>query len=187
MGVLAAYAASLVAPRVRRRDAAALLVVAAVAMSIVPTRLLLRLELETPASEAPYVAARFLDATIGPRETVLVWGSHSEVLFLADRLSPTRFVYQYAALETRGYASASRVDQLLAELDRARPVLIVDASADSFVTPPLDRAGMTSWTSPEPQYAVLPELTRVADFVAANYVRSGTVDGLGWPVWRLRP
>jgi hypothetical protein len=186
MGVLAAYAASLVTARMRPRTGTAILVAAAVAMAIVPARLLLRLELETPASDAPYVAARFLDSTIGPRETVLVWGSHSEVLFLADRLSPTRFVYQYAALETKGYASSERVDQLVADLERARPALIVDASADSFVTPPLDRAGMASYVSPEPQYAVLPELARVADFVAANYVRSGTVDGLGWPVWRLR-
>ena len=117
---------------------------------------------------------------------MLVWGSHTEVLFLANRLSPTRFVYQYAALETRGYASGARVDELVADLARDRPALIVDASADSFVTPPLDRAGMAAYVSPEPQYVVLPEMARVVDFVEANYERIGTIGGLGWPVWRIR-
>ena len=135
---------------------------------------------------SPSAVDQAIAETIGPHETVLVWGSHTEVLFLANRLSPTRFVYQYAALETRGYASGARVDELVADLARSRPALIVDASADSFVTPPLDRAGMGAYVSPEPQYAVLPETARVVDFVEANYERIGTIGGLGWPVWRIR-
>src|SRR5439155_537176 len=97
-------------------------------------------------------------------------------LFLANRLSPTRFVYQYAALETRGYASGARVDELVADLARDRPALIVDASADSFVTPPLDRAGMAAYVSPEPQYVVLPEMARV---VIEEQVRDRAVRGPG--------
>jgi hypothetical protein len=120
------------------------------------------------------------------QDTVLIWGSHAEVLFLADRRSPTRYVYQYAALSTRGYATPARVEELLADLRRARPALIVDASSDSFVTPPLDLAGLRAWVSPEAQYAPLPELSRVVEFVAANYDRAGTEPATGWPLWRLR-
>jgi hypothetical protein len=108
------------------------------------------------------------------------------VLFLADRVSPTRYVYQYAALSTRGYAAAARVEEFLADLRRARPALIVDASRDSFVTPPLDLAGLRTWVSPEPQYAPLPELEGVVEFVVANYDRVGTEPATGWPLWRLR-
>ena len=169
-----------------RRATTLALVAAALAMAVIPARLLLRLELEGTTNDPQHAAARFLEDTIGPHETVLIWGSHTEVLFLANRLSPTRFVYQYAALETKGYASAARVDELVADLARSRPALIVDASADSFVTPPLDRAGMGAYVSPEPQYAVLPETARVVDFVEANYDRIGTIGGLGWPVWRIR-
>src|SRR5207247_239241 len=75
-----------------------------------------------------------------PDDTVLVGGSHTEALFLAGRRPPTRYVYQYAALATRGYATPARVDELRADLQRARPPLIPDAATESFVPPPLDRA-----------------------------------------------
>ena len=117
---------------------------------------------------------------------MLVWGSRVEPLVLAERLAPTRYVYQYAALETRGYATPARVDELTSELARRPPVLIIDASRDSFVTPPLDRAAFRAWTSPEPQYAPLPELERFIGFVEAGYERVGGVPGAGWPVWRRR-
>jgi hypothetical protein len=78
------------------------------------------------------------------------------------------------------------VEELLADLRRARPALIVDASRDSFVTPPLDLAGLRAWASPEPQYAPLPELEGVVEFVVANYDRAGTEPATGWPLWRLR-
>jgi hypothetical protein len=131
-------------------------------------------------------AAAYVAANTRPSDTVLVWGSHTEVLFLAQRLSPTRYVYQYAALSTRGYATSSRVAELLFELERRRPALILDASRDSFVTPPLDREGSRAWTSPEAQYAPLPETELVIGFVEANYQRAGTEPATGWPVWRLR-
>jgi hypothetical protein len=108
------------------------------------------------------------------------------VLVLADRRSPTRLVYQYAALATRGYASPERIDDFVADLGRQRPLLIIDASKDSFVTPPLSRRGFAAWRSPEPQYAWLPETSRVIDFVEANYDLVGVLPQSGWPVWRLR-
>ena len=186
MGMLGAYAATVVHSRLGRVGAAVALSTAAVAMSVVPLLLLVRLELESSTAAPAYAAARYVEDRVGPHETVLIWGSHAEVLFLASRLSPTRFVYQYAALETKGYASPARVDELIDQLARSRPALIIDASRDSFVTPPLDRAGMAAYVSPEPQYALLPEMARVLDFVEANYERTGTVAGIGWPVWRIR-
>src|SRR5207245_624048 len=106
-------------------------------------------------------AGAYVGANTRPGETVLVWGSRSEVLVLAERRSATRFVYQYAALATRGYATAEEVAALLDDLERSRPLLVVDASRDSFVTPPLDRAALATWSSPEPQYRWPPETARV--------------------------
>jgi hypothetical protein len=65
-------------------------------------------------------------------------------------------------------------------------VLVLDASAESFVTPPLDLAGFRAWVSPEPQYAAQPELERVIAFIVASYERAGTEPTTGWPLWRLR-
>jgi hypothetical protein len=185
MAILAAFVVSevkrLAAPRIARP----LLATAVIAMCVVPALLVTRLALTTDDGRSR-AAAAYVAANSRPSETVLIWGSHAEVLFLAGRRSPSRYVYQYAALSTRGYATAFRVSDFLLDLRRARPVLILDASRDSFVTPPLDLAGMRAWVSPEPQYSPLPELERVVEYVVANYDRAGTEPITGWPVWRLR-
>jgi hypothetical protein len=63
---------------------------------------------------------------------------------------------------------------------------VIDASRDSFVTPPLDLVGLRAWVSPEAQYAPLSELERVVEFIAANYERIGAEPATGWPLWRLK-
>jgi hypothetical protein len=185
MGVLAAFAANEVEHRLRPRLARAALIGAAVLTCLVPTTLLIRLVL-THDNGVSRAAAAYVDANSAPSDTVLVWGSRTEVLVLADRVAPTRYVYQYAALETIGYASAARINELIADLERRPPLLIIDASLGSFVTPPLDRAGLAAYVSPEPQYAVPREMSRVVELVERSYERVGTLPQTGWPVWRLR-
>jgi hypothetical protein len=154
-------------------------------MCIQPSLLVARLALTVDAKRMS-AAASYVAANSRSDDTVFIWGAHTEVLFLANRLSPTRFIYQYGPLYTRGYATPSRVDELLADLARSRPVLILDASLESFVTPPLGSADLLAWVSPDPQYSPLPELARVVAFIEANYTRVGTEPTTGWPVWRLK-
>jgi hypothetical protein len=185
MAVLAAFAVSEILRVVPPRLARPVLSLGVVAMCVLPGLLVTRLALTT-VEERLGSAAAYVAANTRADDTVLVWGSHTEVLFLAGRRSPTRYVYQYAALATRGYATPARVAELLADLERERPVLILDASSESFVTPPLDVAGFRAWVSPEPQYALLPELLSVIEYIVANYERTGTEPATGWPLWRLR-
>ena len=184
MAILAAFAASEVT-RLVPRIARPALAVAVLGMWIFPSLLVVRLALTT--AEAKFSrAAAFVASNTRPADTVLIWGSHTEVLFLADRRSPTRYVYQYAALSTRGYSTPARVAEFLADLKRQRPSLILDASRESFVTPPLDLVGLRAWVSPEPQYAPLPELAEVVAFIETAYERAGTEPATGWPIWRLK-
>ena len=185
MAILAAFAVTEVQRVAPRRIASPALALGALAMCVFPALLVTRLALTTDEGRARSAGA-YIAANTRPDDTVLIWGSHSEVLFLAGRRSPTRYVYQYAALATRGYATPARVEEFLADLQRARPALILDASSESFVTPPLDIAGLRAWVSPEAQYAPLPELERVVAFIVANYERAGTEPATGWPLWRLR-
>lgn len=185
-GVLAAFAASEVVRLLAPRTAVAVLAVAAIAMSVQPARLVVRLA-ATGDDGVSRSAASYIAARTTPSDTVLVWGARTEVLVLADRRAPTRDVFQYAPLATRGYSvGADRVSEFLDQLAGRRPLLIVDASASSFVTPPLDAEGLRAWTSPEAQYVWPSETTRIVDFVNANYVRDGRIPGAGWPVWRRR-
>lgn len=185
MAILAACAVSELFRLVPARLAWPVLALGVLSMSVLPAVLVTRLALTTVEERAGGAAA-YLAANTHADDTVLIWGSHTEVLFLAGRRSPTRYVYQYAALATRGYATPARVEELLADLQRSRPALILDASSESFVTPPLDVAGFRAWVSPEPQYALLPELERVIEFILANYERAGAEPATGWPLWRLR-
>ena len=154
-------------------------------MSIQPARLVTRLAALGDDGASRAAAAAIVERTTRS-DTVLIWGARAEVLVLADRRSPTRYIYQYAALATRGYSTPAAVEALLADLAARRPALIVDASVSSFVTPPLDRAGLASWVSPEAQYAWPAETERILAFVEANYVRDAAVEGTGWPIWRRR-
>jgi hypothetical protein len=185
MAILAAFAVSGFLRIVPPRVAWPVLSLGVLAMSVLPGLLVTRLALTT-VEERAGLAGQYVAANTRAEDTVLVWGSHTEVLFLAGRRSPTRYVYQYGALATRGYATPVRVEEMLADLERARPALILDASSESFVTPPLDVAGFRAWVSPERQYALLPEMERVIVFILANYERAGTEPATGWPVWRLR-
>ena len=167
------------------RRALAVIGIAVIAMAIQPARLVGRLATESDDGISR-AAAEYVASHTAPADPVLIWGARSEVLFLADRRSPTRFIFQYAPVATRNYATTAAIDALLADLAAHPPALIVDASAGSFVTPPLDRAGFRGWVSPEPQYAWPPETEQVIAFVEARYVRAGEIDGSGWPIWRRR-
>src|ERR1700687_6440529 len=102
MAILVAFAVSearRVAPAQLVRPA---LFIAVLVMSVLPAFLVARLALATDAGRFSSAAA-YVAANTRPTDTVLVWGSHAEVLFLAERRSPRRHLYQYAALSTRGY------------------------------------------------------------------------------------
>jgi hypothetical protein len=184
LGVLAGYLASR-AQVFRPRWGTILVAAALVAMSVRPTMLVARLAVlgDDGASRG---AATYVREHSAPGDLVLVWGSRTEINVLADRRSPTSYVYQYAPLATRGYSTPERFAAFLEDLERARPLLIVDASKDSVVTPPLDRAGFAAWTSIEAQYEWPSGSARIVDFVEANYEKVATLPQTGWPVWRLR-
>src|SRR2546427_12449186 len=120
MGVLAGYLCWRLLTRFGPRFSFVVLA-ACVAMAIVPSLLVGRL-IAVRDDGAARQAATYIDSVTTSADPVLVWGSHAEVLVLAERRSPTRLVYQYAALATRGYASPPRIDELGAELARGRPL-----------------------------------------------------------------
>ncbi|MGH2490763.1 MAG: hypothetical protein ACRDF9_04575, partial [Candidatus Limnocylindria bacterium] len=185
MSVLVAFAVSELRRRAPPRATRLAVTAVVLLMCIQPTLLVARLATGTDDGRIRGAAA-YVAANTRPEDTVLIWGSSTEILALAERRAPTRYVYQYGPLATRGYATPARVDEFLADLQRARPVLIIDGSAGGFVTPPLDLVGLRTFVSPDPQYAPLAELERVISFVNTNYDRVGTEPATGWPVWRLR-
>ena len=186
MGVLAAFGASELRRLAPPRAARLALIFGTLLMCLQPAVLVTRLALSDDGGRYDGIVS-FIGANSRPDETVLIWGANAPVLVLAERLAPTRFVYQYAPLNTRGYTKPAHIEQFLTDLQRNRPVLILDASDEGQgITPPLDTAKFPSWNSGDLHYASLPEMANVIAFIESTYVRDGKEPSTGWPVWRLR-
>ena len=77
-----------------------------------------------------------------PDDRVLVWGLATAINFQAKRLSPSRYTYAYPVV-TPDYGD---VEDFVAELEAAQPVLIVDTTVpDGLRVPPLDAARRAEW------------------------------------------
>jgi hypothetical protein len=59
-----------------------------------------------------------------PGERVLVWGNDVWINYLADRQSPTRYIYQYP-LFMPGYTDGKKVSEFLEDIRTDPPSLIV--------------------------------------------------------------
>ena len=95
----------------------------------------------TLADDPSLRAANFIRATTLPTDTIFVWGYHPDLYLLSDRRPASRFVYASFltglipwtnGAEDRDTAYAivpGAMDELLADLERSRPVFVVDCSA----------------------------------------------------------
>jgi len=177
-----------IAARLRRRPmtvTAAALAFVLLALAARPVLLMARVAQSTEDGLTSSAVAYLREQT-GPGDTVLIWGSRAAVNFDAKRRSPTRYVYQYAPLSTRGYDARPHVAELKRILDERPPKLVVDASRDSAVTPALEVAAGGTFDTQDPLFVFSPRVAEVASSILERYERVGTVGPSGWPVYRLR-
>ena len=196
LGVLAAFAAFAFERRLVPRLAAALrrpaatVAAASLALSLLvlaarPVPLLARVA-QSAEDGLTSSAVAYLQANTGPQDTVLIWGSRTAVNFDARRRSPTRYVYQYAPLWTRGYDARPHVAELKRLLDERPPTLVVDAWRDSAVTPALEVAAAGQFDTQDPLFVFSPAVAEVARAIMERYERVDTIGATAWPVYRLR-
>jgi len=131
-------------------------------------------------------AVAYLREHTGPEDTVLIWGSRSAVNFVAQRRSATRYVYQYAPLSTRGYDPRPHIAELGRILEERPPKVVIDASRDSAVTPPLEEAAAGRFDTQDPLFVFSPAVSEVARSILERYQRVDTVGPSAWPVYRMR-
>ena len=196
LGVLAAFAAfafqertaPLVARRLRRPPAAVAagaFALAVALLALLPAPLMARVaavaEDGLTSSAVDYVRQH-----TAPDDTLLVWGSRTAVNVVAGRRSPTRYVYQYAPLSTRGYDPRPHVSELTRVLDERPPTMIIDASRNSALTPSLEVAAAGVFDTQDPLYVFSPAVAEIARSILTRYERVATVGPSGWPAYRLR-
>ncbi len=176
------------APRVRRSAATVstlAIVVGLAALAARPVPLMARVAASTEDG-VNAAASRYVAEATRPGDTVFIWGSRAAVLFSADRKSPTRYIYQYAPLWTRGYDSVRHVNALAAELAERPPARVIDASRDSAATPPHEAALAGGFDTGDSLFDVGGNVAKIAEVIFRLYEPAGKVEPLDWPVYRLR-
>jgi len=67
----------------------------------------------------------YIDNNSAPNDSVLLVGAESSINFLAKRVSPTRFVYQYP-LANELYTNQKMLDVFFSDIQKNKPRLIID-------------------------------------------------------------
>lgn len=116
-------------------------------------------------------------------DTVLMWGAETSINLVANRASPTRFVYQYPLL-TPGYQNDDLVDEFLVDLRENKPLLIIDTSSTNQSVPPLQDTARQVWSKTALQYQVPPSMERFFAFVSSSYSFAYAIEGVDWRVYR---
>ncbi len=126
-------------------------------------------------------AALIQEAT-DPGDAVFVWGVMADVYLKSERPHASRYTIIYPLLAP-GYAGPEQVSELIEDLNRSKPPLIIATSPSNKSIPPLGawnpQAQTWNGTIPaalEPWY----------DYVEREYEKAGTVGEWGWIVYRRR-
>jgi len=132
--------------------------------------------------------AGYINETTRPEDYVLMWGAQAAYNFRSRRRSPTRFVHQIP-FYVSAYRTPENVAALLRDIERNKPIFIVDTSCPEDTVPPLDPAEREAWTNhanTAARKALVRDLQRVLDYVHTNYERTTPNARPGWPVYRRR-
>jgi hypothetical protein len=82
-----------------------------------------------PFPEAPEIA-RYLKEHSAPGDRIAILGSEPEILFYADRLSATGYIYMYGLMENQPYAEQMQL-QMIREIEAARPKYLIVINVNS--------------------------------------------------------
>jgi hypothetical protein len=130
--------------------------------------------------DMPVVETEYIKTHTREEDYVLMWGAEARFNFLAERLSPTRFVYQYP-LYTPGYQTKGIIDEFLNDIRQKRP-LIIDTSSSNARVPPINKVKRTAWTH-DANVRLLGEMQDIFAFIDLNYDHIETIGSAKWDVY----
>ncbi|HEU4700434.1 MAG TPA: glycosyltransferase family 39 protein [Gemmatimonadales bacterium] len=133
---------------------------------------------------------RYLRSALPPGAPIFVWGHAADVYLFSRHPAASRFIYPLA-LVTPGYVTPALIRGVEAELERARPALLVEQPTP--LLPPLTPFDST-WQSPAPgpgvrrpgQWRATPALRAFYAYLARHYAVVDSVGPEHWRIWRRR-
>ena len=128
----------------------------------------------TISVEERLVADRIKEETV-PDDSILVWGSESEIYSRSQRDAPTRFFYQYPLVKP-GYANQTNRNEFIDDVIDNTPAIIVDTK--NQLLSPLDSVARKDWRPTDKRYLHDPDtFQRFFDFVDTQYEVFDEVSG----------
>jgi hypothetical protein len=140
-----------------------------------------QVDIATANEQAQAVAHRAAQLT-HTGDSIFVWGNAPRVYELAMREPATRYIYLFPLI-TQGYTTAADIDAVRVQLSEHAPELIVDAGSRVVGGPGLPPLLIKRPSGSDGRDLDL--LDPLRDFVRANYVPAGVIDG--WPIYRFAP
>lgn len=135
-----------------------------------------------------------IQTRISSSQSILIWGTQTELHFLSQRNSPTRFVYFLPLMRPRSYAKRELGEKFISELKQNRPVLLLDTSEAiehikpnwPDVLPPLDLYAQKMIIDENLQNQLSPALQVSLQWINKNYKFSGEkIVGSYGSTWRI--
>lgn len=127
--------------------------------------------------------ATALSDTTQHYDTMLVWGAEARINFIANKPSPSKFVYLYPLMQC-GYSPPEMPalrDQFVKDIIATKP-LIVDASTTSPRVVPLNKAERSAWLAKHDHCNLQSSFAPLFAFVDAEYHEVQTLTGAHWKI-----
>jgi hypothetical protein len=121
----------------------------------------------------------FVTENTKKEDYVLLWGFGGSINFTANRLSPTRFVYQYP-LFLSGYTNDWLINEFYQQLVKNKPEYIIDTETYAHV-PSLDKKNRNKWNHGK----VKKQVDKIFNFIDSNYQYQGTIGDDQWKIYKL--
>lgn len=125
----------------------------------------------------------YIQQNTRPGDTILMWGSQTGLYFLSGRESASRYVHQVPLISPQ-YATPQRIGEFLQDIQKNKPVLIVDTRQGWFPLP-YTAGGPAACAQVQPSY--LPGMEPVYRYICANYVPVATIGPDSWIIYRYNP
>ena len=133
----------------------------------------------TDSNQRAATVAAVVRSLTNPEDRIFVWGNDARLYELAGRAPASRYAYLYPLL-TPGFVNGDRIDSVLAELEAAPPVVIVDSGSLEPGAPGLPPLLIDRPVATDGRDADL--LDPIRAFVSNNYRQVQIVEG--WPIYR---
>lgn len=111
-------------------------------------------------------------------DTVLMWGSHTEINYMTGRDAPTRFVHT-KPLFYEGYSTPAITNEFLSDLETKKPIMIINTRLDYLPFAFIEANGRCG--IPETSHPVW--VDPIYKYICDHYTLVDTIGKDSWQVW----